>query len=120
MTIYSYTVVCDCTGSREIVGTIADRRGDPLAIDGFTVSPRFFQPETTGRGPKDIVNNTIRCRDCRKTAQLSTETVAAVCDGLKDSTVLPELPPPAQSFQPEVRRELPLAVLCLYLSRITR
>lgn len=128
MTAYTYTVVCNCTGTTEVRGFIQDNRdvldrdGNPRYSEGgwLTVTNRPFAAATEERGPKDLVNNTIRCHRCRKTAQLSAETAAVVCDALKDSTTLTVLPPPAQSFHPEVRRELPLAVLCLYLSRITR
>ena len=128
MTAYAYWVVCDCTGTPEVRGWISDNRdvldrdGNPRFVEGrrVTVTPRMFAAATEERGAKDLVNNTIRCHRCHKTAQLSAESAAAVCDGLKDSTALAELPPMQSALHPEVRRELPLAVLCLYLSRITR
>lgn len=128
MTAYTYTVVCDCTGASEVRGWIADNRdvldrdGNPRYTEGrrVTVTPRPFAAATEERGPKDLVNNTIRCHRCGKTAQLSADSAVLVCDGLKDSSVLAELPTAGESFHTDTRRELPLALLCLILSRITR
>ncbi len=128
MTAYVYFVVCDCTGVSEVRGTIADYRGvldrdgNPKFVEGrrVVVTPRPFADAIADREPKDIVNNTIRCHRCRKTAQLSAETAAAVCDGFNPTTLLAEMPERPRGAFPEVRRELPLALLCLSLSRITR
>jgi hypothetical protein len=128
VTAYTYTVVCDCTGVSEVRGWIADNRdvldraGNPRFTGGhrITVTPRPFAAATEARKPKDLVDNTIRCHHCLKNAQLSGDSATVVCDGLRDSALLAELPMAGESFHPDTRRELPLALLCLILSRITR
>lgn len=114
-----YVVVCRCEGALKTregirtgkltVGWIDDTRAE----DG-TVSLLAYHISKNWR---DRSENTIRCEKCRKSAQFSPATSAAVCDRLAVMAQTLDMFPvvervPAMAVIPEKFYEVPLGVLC--------